>query len=846
MAERLCPSCGAPVDAKAAFCSACGSNTAAEPAAAAAESAAAAETATVVQPSTLTPDRIGPYKILQLLGEGGMGEVYLAEQTEPVRRRVALKIIKLGMDTKEIVARFASERQALAVMDHPHIARVYDAGVSDEGRPYFVMELVTGVPLTEYCDTHKLPTQNRLRLFIRVCEAILHAHQKGIVHRDLKPSNILITVQEEKPIPKIIDFGIAKAMGQSLTENTFVTAIGLPIGTPAYMSPEQAEMSGLDVDTRADIYTLGVILYELLSGTLPFDQSNLAADYAAFQKRMRETDPPVPSARMSILGEKLPTVAELRQTSPASLKRELEGDLDWIIMKAMEKDRTRRYETVNALIKDVERYLNFEPVSARAPTIGYRAGKFVRRYRGWVAAAALAVTGLGVGLGTATYEWRRAEAARARALQNLNLAIEAVDEMLVAAGDTLAFANAPALEEIREELFAKARRFYEQFEEQTTEPEYRLATAMASQRIADVQARMGEGAAAEAALGEAIAQLAALTDDFPDRSRYQHHLAESYNLLGLQLAPRDPVRAKAAYDTALALQDDLIARVPEEAEYMQYRARTLYNRGILLASDSTTLEDAEEDYRTAIEALEALIRADDGGREYAEAYRQELARSFNNLANVLRNTGREIEAWRYYERALGLLEDLSSSSESRAYKQELAIYANNLALLLSDGGDSDLAADRSRQALALFEELAAPLASLDIERANSYATLGLILLDLGLPDQAEDAYNSSLEIWERLEASSDRLARDPVFQYRFGFTLFDLALMRIDSGDTAGGGRMLVEAADHHEVALRSIDTDTRMMDICYAYSDLSETPSAPTGGAAARAVALILEVCDF
>ncbi len=775
-----------------------------------------------------------------------MGEVYLAEQTEPVRRRVALKIIKLGMDTKEIVARFASEQQALAVMDHPHIARVYDAGASEEGRPYFAMELVTGIPLTEYCDTHKLSTEERLRLFIRVCTGILHAHQKGIVHRDLKPSNILITIQEEKPIPKIIDFGIAKAMGQSLTDNTFVTALGLPIGTPAYMSPEQAEMSGLDVDTRADIYTLGVILYELISGTLPFDQSNSAADYAAFQKRMRETDPPVPSARMMGLGEKLPTVAELRQTNPVTLKRALQGDLDWIIMRAMEKDRTRRYETVNALIKEIERYLRFEPVLARAPTVRYRVGKFVRRYRGWVTVAALALTGLGVGLGTATYQWRQAEAARARALQNLNLAIKAVDEMLVAAGDTLAFANAPALEEIREELFEKARTFYEQFEEQTTEPEYRLATAMASQKIADVQGRMGEASAAEAALVSAIAQLAALTEDFPDRPQYQHRLAESYNLLGLQLASRERVRAKAAYDTALALQDDLISKVPDEADYKQYRARTLYNRGILLASDSTTVAEAEQDYRAAIDALEGLIVAGSGERESAEAYQQELARSFNNLANVLRGTGRDNEAWRFYERAIGVLEDLSGSSESRAYKQELAIYANNLALLLLDGGDLGLAADRSRQALTLFEELAAPLASLDIERANGYATFGLILLDLGLPDQAEAAYTSSRDIWERLEASSGQLTRDPIFQYRFGFTLFDLAMMRIDSGDARGGGRMLVEAAGHHEVALRSIETDTRMMDICFAYSDLAEGPSAPTGGEAARAVALILEACDF
>lgn len=769
-----------------------------------------------------------------------MGEVYLAEQTEPVRRRVALKIIKLGMDTKEIVARFESERQALAVMDHAHIARVYDAGTTDKGRPYFVMELVSGVSLTEYCDTHRLTTQERLKLFIKVCDGILHAHQKGIVHRDLKPSNIMVMVEAGKAIPKIIDFGIAKAMGRSLTDRTFATAMGLPIGTPAYMSPEQAEMSGLDVDTRADIYTLGVILYELLSGTLPFDSSTITADFAAFQRRMRETDPPIPSVRMGALGDKLPSVAEHRHATPASLKRQLKGDLDWIIMKAMEKDRTRRYETANALILEIRRHLNNEPVLARAPTMGYRVGKFVRRYRGWVTAAALAVGGLGIGLGTATYQWRQAEAERARALQNLNLAIEAVDEMLVAVGDTLAFAGAPELEEIRAALFAKARTFYEQFRTQTTEPEYRLATALATQRLGDVYGLTGQPGEAESAYALALDTLRALAEQYPDRPRYQHHLADGYNWLGLQLAYRSPERAKAAYDSALALQVELTATGPDEHEYRYHLARTLYNRGIVLSTDPATAADAERDYRAAIDHLEALIREDEDPDAPLEDYRQELARSYNNLGNVLVDMGRVNEALDFFERAIGLMNDLSRSADNRAYKQELAMYNNNLAVVLWEGDDAGGAEVRSRRALELFEELAAPLVALDRERANSYGTLGAILMDLDAPERAEPALRNSLEIWERLEVNLPELSRDPLFRARYGFTLFDLAVLRVAAGDVGTAGELLSRAVDHHAAV-----PENPWVDLCLDYQGVTQwTSGAYRGTRLARAVSRALESC--
>jgi serine/threonine protein kinase/WD40 repeat protein len=376
--------------------------------------AGAAETTMLIPPlSELTGTRIGHYKLLEQIGEGGFGVVWMAEQEEPVRRRVALKVIKLGMDTREVVARFEAERQALAMMDHPNIARVFDGGATDTGRPYFVMELVKGVPITDYCDANKLSTRERLELFMQVCHAVQHAHQKGIIHRDLKPTNILVTVQDDRPVPKVIDFGVAKATQARLTEKTVFTRFHQWIGTPAYMSPEQAGLGSLDVDTRSDIYSLGVLLYELLTGRPPFDtQKLLAAGYDAVMRTIREEEPPKPSTRLSTLAkEELNTVAAKRGADPARLNRLVRGDLDWIVMKALEKDRTRRYETANAFARDVEAYLEQEPVNAAAPSVAYRARRFIGRNRlvvGFSTALALALV-----IGTIISTWQAVRAKQA-------------------------------------------------------------------------------------------------------------------------------------------------------------------------------------------------------------------------------------------------------------------------------------------------------------------------------------------------------------------------------------------------------------------------------------------------
>lgn len=337
---------------------------------------------------------IGRYKLLEQIGEGGMAVVYMAEQQQLLHRNVALKVIKLGMDTRQIIARFEAERQALALLNHPNIAKVFDAGATETGRPYFVMELVRGVSITDYCDRNKLDTRRRLELLVQVCRAVQHAHHKGIIHRDIKPSNVMVTMHDGKPVPKVIDFGIAKATNQRLTEKTLFTRYAQMIGTPAYMSPEQAQMSGLDVDTRTDIYSLGVLLYELLTGTTPFEPRTLeGAGYAEIERIIRETDPPKPSTRLQRLGPERMAVAQKRRATSEGLPRLVRGDLDCIAMKCLEKDRTRRYETAHALAEDIERYLKHKPILARMPSMGYRLGKFACRNRSRIVVAG-ALTGL--------------------------------------------------------------------------------------------------------------------------------------------------------------------------------------------------------------------------------------------------------------------------------------------------------------------------------------------------------------------------------------------------------------------------------------------------------------------
>jgi serine/threonine protein kinase/tetratricopeptide (TPR) repeat protein len=358
---------------------------------------------------------LGPYKLLEQIGEGGMGTVWMAEQTEPIQRRVAVKVVKEGMDSRQVLARFEAERQALALMEHPNIAKVLDAGQTPAGRPYFVMELVKGQPITRYCDERRLSVRERLELFGDVCHAVQHAHQKGIIHRDLKPSNVLVAPYDGKPVVKVIDFGVAKATGQRLTDKTLFTGFGALVGTPEYMSPEQAEVNNQDIDTRSDIYALGVLLYELLTGSTPLTRKRIKeAALLEVLRVIREEEPPRPSTRLSESKESLPSISAQRQTEPAKLTKLVRGELDWMVMKALEKDRNRRYETANGFAMDVQRYLADEPVEACPPSASYRLRKFLRRRKGPVLAATLLFLALSAGILGTTFEMIRAEQALGR------------------------------------------------------------------------------------------------------------------------------------------------------------------------------------------------------------------------------------------------------------------------------------------------------------------------------------------------------------------------------------------------------------------------------------------------
>ena len=422
-----------------------------------------------------TPGRViaGRYTLREVLGEGGMGTVYRAEQTEPVRRLVALKLIRGGMDSRAVLARFDAERQALALMDHPNIARVYDGGTTDAGQPFFVMELVNGIPITDYCDRNRLPVKARLELFVAVCQAVQHAHQKGIIHRDIKPSNVMVTEVDGRPTPKVIDFGVAKATEFDLTDLSLGDT-GAIVGTPAYMSPEQAEPASMDIDTRTDVYALGVILYELLAGSPPIDAKQFKRGAILEMLRIvREVDPPKPSTKVST-DDALPSIAVGRGIEPAQLKRAISGDLDWIVMKALEKDRTRRYETANCVAADILRHLASEPILAAPPSRPYRLRKLVRKHRGGVFAAGLVLGTLLAGIAGTTWGWyaaRRSAASerlarlhaqnqQARAERREEQAIDAVKRFGDAVAGEPELKNITALEPLRKRLLKEPLAFF--------------------------------------------------------------------------------------------------------------------------------------------------------------------------------------------------------------------------------------------------------------------------------------------------------------------------------------------------------------------------------------------------
>ncbi len=705
---------------------------------------------------TPTPNgSFGRYRLLERLGEGGMGEVWLAEQAEPVHRRVALKVIKVGMDSAQVVARFEAERQALALMDHPAIATVFDGGATPQGRPYFAMEYVRGEPITTYCDRHRLNTSERLELFTQVCEGVQHAHQKGIIHRDLKPSNVLVTILDDHPVPKIIDFGVAKATAQNLTERTLFTELGVLVGTPEYMSPEQAEMGALDIDTRTDIYALGVLLYELLTGVLPFDCRELRrAGLAEIQKIIREKEPSRPSTRITQLGRDSTAAATNRRTEPRRLVSELRGDLDWITMRALEKDRTRRYETANTLAADVRRHLRNEPVSAGPPGSAYRARKFVSRHRVGVGAVAtlallLAAFGLAMGLQArrVARERDRAQTAAERTdrinafvrdmLRSADPRASGRDVTVASILDAASARVEPELggqPDVKAEvlstlgttyeglgLFAQAQKLLDAALEARIEafgPEH-VDVARSLNALATVAEDQGDLKEAERLNRQALAMLQRLGAlDGDEAAAVKGCLARVLENLGNSTA------AEALYRETLALERRL------GGDRSPGVAATLNNLGVLLGQRGDWAA-AEPLQREALDVIRAVR-----GPEHPE-----VAAGMNSLGGVLESRGDLAGAERLYRESLAMRRKLLGPEHPDTTRSTYA-----LAYLLRRKGDPQGAVDLCRQVLALRGRVlpdAHPMV------AATQQVEGLSLMDLGRAREAGPLLRESLELRRR-------------------------------------------------------------------------------------------------
>jgi eukaryotic-like serine/threonine-protein kinase len=626
--------------------------------------------------------KIGNYKLLEQIGEGGFGLVFVAEQERPVRRRVALKIIKPGMDTREVVARFEAERQALALMDHPNIARVIDGGTTESGRPYFVMELVRGIPITDYCDQHHLGPRERLELFVSVCQAVQHAHQKGIIHRDIKPSNVLVMLQDGKPLVKVIDFGIAKALYQPLTEKTIVTKLAQMIGTPLYMSPEQAEMGGLDIDTRSDVYSLGVLLYELLTGTTPFDKKRLArAAYEEFLRIVLNEEPPRPSTRLSSLGDTATAVAVNRGLDVKRLLQILAGDIGWVVMKALEKDRGRRYDTATSFAEDIQRYLRDEAIVARPPSKAYQFRKFVRRNRGGVVTTGVVAVALLTGAALAAWQAVRATRAEGRALAAEKTALSSAED--ARRSEAAAVTAARAEKQAKEDALAR-------------EKETKAVLNFVEDRIfsaARPEGRQG-GLGREVSLRKAIESALVYVDQsFPGQPLIEASvrltLGHSFKLLG---------------DAPAAVAQEQAAR----ALYSRYRGSE--HPDTLLAMEALASADIDlGQWADALRLNEQVL----AGRKTSLGPDNPLTlRAMANLAHSYALTG-------HLKESLQLFQETAALTEAKLGKddpQTLDCMARQAHTIQLTG--------RTREALKIWEEVAARRkATLGVDHPDTLSTL---------------------------------------------------------------------------------------------------------------------------
>ena len=701
----------------------------------------------------------GRYTLLEKIGEGGMGDVWVAKQTEPVKRRVALKLIKKGMDSKAVLARFEQERQALAMMDHPNISKVLDGGLTPTGQPFFVMELVNGLSLTRFCDEARLTFRERLELFVPICQAVQHAHQKGIVHRDLKPANILVTIIDGKAIPKVIDFGVAKATAGKLTDQSMSTQFGAVIGTLEYMSPEQTGFSGVDIDTRSDIYSLGVILYELLTGLRPIDPKQLKqAAIVEMIRIIQEDEPSKPSTRLSTNGS-LPSLAALRQTEPRRLVSLLRGELDWVVMKCLEKHRERRYETANALARDIQRHLADEAVEARPPSAGYRFSKFIHRNRGPVVAASLVLLTLIVGIVGTTYGMIRADESRRREAEQRGKAEKARDRTRQAldamtssvTGDSLSTQKSVSDEQKR--FLTEVLTYYQEFAgEKADDESSRIRTAAAALRVGAIETRLGRTAEAATAWRLAIDGYTKLASDLPAVAAHRLDLAGSYNNLGnlLETLGRG-AESEGQYRQALSIMEKLAVDFPDMPEYRFVLSISRTNFGELLAKRGKTSE-AEESYQKALVIQSKLTLHYPSQPNYSHG----LGTSHLNLGNLVARLGNNPEAEMHYRQSQAIFEKLVAQfPASSDYRKLLAHSHFNQGDLLARLGKPSEAGEPYRRAEAIQFRLVADFPTVPDFRkdlAKNYSSIAAVQAALGNPREAEELYRKSLIIQEKLSA----------------------------------------------------------------------------------------------
>ena len=790
---------------------------------------------------------VGPYQLVEQIGEGGMGVVYLAEQHAPVKREVALKVIKPGMDTRQVIARFEAERQALALMDHPNIARVLDAGALPAGAPYFVMELVRGVPLTEFCDQNNLGVAERLGLFVQVCYAVQHAHQRGIIHRDIKPSNVLVTLHDGHGIPKIIDFGVAKAIGQQLTDKTLHTHFAQLIGSPLYMSPEQAALSGVDIDTRTDIYSLGVMLYELLTGTTPFKEHFRDASYDEIRRIIRDAEALRPSTHFGKLGSEGAVVAAHRKVTPERLRRVMRGDLDCIVMKSLEKDRQRRYETADRMAHDIQRYLTNQPIEARPQSASYQLRKFYRRHR--VAISTVLLIAVALVAGTIVSTWQAIRATRAerfadaerseaqeqrgRAEDNYQRARAAVDEYFTLVSENKLL-DVPGLQPLRKDLLEAALRYYGDFAiERVNDPGTMADVAVTHLRVAEIYRTINQPNERLQAINRGLDVIERLRREYP-RAHEQHRRLAGFwkgwrNIEAHMASTQDPQATMLSLERLMRAWRSLADENPATAAFQSDIAAINLQFDDVLGERGRH-EEALEHAAAARSILQRLVEQFPAVPEY----RADLAWAYESFLVHLPALGRDQETEVYFRQGLALREQLFQEFPDNVhYRANLVARLAQLGVRVADS-DPREAETAFRRAIELVEPLWSQYpGTLLYQQRLSYSlnNLGKVLSKSGREGEAEQVRCRLIDVnraWLAFRPDDWTVRSLLGHSYRKN-AFYQLATNR--SSQAEWNLRMAVEAfeklvADHHDEQLHMhflADTLSRLAELSLGQHKSSE-----------------------